>query len=143
MGEQSVARDDSELRHVDVVRRRDAAHRLALADSVPRSSVLGLVDAASDSDDEGRNWVAEALERMGPTDVADVRQLADRLKLPGPDSAYWAATLLGRLGPEAAPAVTSLVQVLEHRSELAVRERAVWAIGQMGESAQDAISSLQ
>jgi HEAT repeat protein len=69
--------------------------------------------------------------------------LQKRLGNSAPDCAYWAATLLGRSGGEAASAVKSLIQALEQRSELPVHERVVWALGQIGPAASNSVSTLR
>jgi HEAT repeat protein len=56
--------------------------------------------------------------------------------------AYWAITLLGRAGDNAAPAVAALADILCSSAEPPVRERAAWALGKIGPTAQAARPAL-
>jgi hypothetical protein len=60
-----------------------------------------------------------------------------------PDVGYWAATLLGRLGKQAAPAVPVLARVVCGGVDLTVRQRVAWALGQIGPAAAEALAALQ
>ena len=61
----------------------------------------------------------------------DLRLLVDG----GEQSAYWAATLLGRLGEEAAAAAGPLGQSLTQSFHASVRQRAAWALQRLGPAA--------
>jgi HEAT repeat protein len=80
---------------------------------------------------------------MGAPSVEDTRAIAQLLANPSPDSAYWAATLLGRLGEQAAEAVPDLARTVESRSEITVRQRAAWALGKIGPAASAAVEPLR
>ena len=94
--------------------RRQTAERLAQTpDQVqwnPGSGVL--VWAAADEDETVREWAVAALEAMGAPHEADAPDLAQIVGGDGGDAAYWAATLLGRLGPRAAGSVPQLAAAL-------------------------------
>ncbi len=85
----------------------------------------------------------------GVTDAGSgLRQAADgagRLNagLVQADVAYWAATLLGRLQAQAAGTVSPLTAALAENRPLAVRERAAWALEQIGPAARDALPALR
>ena len=66
---------------------------------------------------------------------ADASALAALVNKPSLDVAYWAATLLGRLESQAAPAVPQLAEALDRHTESTVRERAAWALGKIGPAA--------
>ncbi len=103
---------------------------------------MALVEASGRSDD-ARESVVATLEELGPPPAADGAKLADLLNDPSLDVAYWAATLLGRLEGAAAPAVSSLAQALARHAELAVRQRAAWALGKIGPPAAAARGPLE
>ena len=63
--------------------------------------------------------------------------------LPKPDVAYWAATLIGRLGPDGAASVPALIAALEDSPHQNVRQRAARALGKIGPGAAAAKDSLQ
>jgi HEAT repeat protein len=134
----------SDLSHPDVSRRRQAAERLAHLGAEARGAAVPLSRACDDEDEEVRQWAAEALEGLGPPDIADGPALAEiACDLRRRDAAYWAATLLGRLGKRGAFAGDSLAKALCEHPTLAVRERAAWALGQVGPSGQQARSALE
>jgi HEAT repeat protein len=59
------------------------------------------------------------------------------------DVGHWAATLLGRLGGQAAAAVPALAAALAGPLDAAVRQRAAWALGEVGPSAAVALEQLR
>ena len=62
---------------------------------------------------------------------------------PDPLAAYWAITLLGRSGKNAAEAVAVLVACVESSADLSVRQRAAWALGKIGPAAGAARGTLK
>jgi len=123
--------------------RRTAAENLSLAGEEARAAAVPLVRAAADDDEIVQEAATAALEEMGPPDPAEVAELASLLEDESADTAYWAATLLGRLGSEAAPAVDRLAAALEGSRPLNVRQRAAWALGKIGPGAASAQPALQ
>jgi HEAT repeat protein len=107
-----------------------------------RAAAVPLVEACETEDDQLREWVAAALEELGPPDVADVANLAALVERSPLDVAYWAATLLGRLEDQAAAAVPNLAWALANHPEMAVRQRAAWALGKIGPAANRARDAL-
>src|SRR5690242_18748726 len=91
------------LRSADGAQQLSAAEKLAQLGADAQPAAVALVESCA-GDDEVREWATSALEGMGPPLAADVNQLKQLLKSPNLDVAYWAATLLGRLRSQAAPA---------------------------------------
>jgi HEAT repeat protein len=103
---------------------------------------VSLVKACADAVEEVRESVVAALEELGPAPPSDVPALVSLLASPHSDVGYWAATLLGRLGPDAATAVPALTATLSGSAHLAVRQRAAWALGEIGPAAAAARDAL-
>jgi HEAT repeat protein len=130
------------LRSDDAAKRQAAAERLAQLGTDAQEAAVPLVEVC-DCDESIREWAVAALEGLGPPRPADIGPLVELLKRPTLDTAYWAATLLGRLEDQAAPAVSGLVRALESHGELAVRQRAAWALAQIGPAACAARAALE
>ena len=126
----------------DPSQRQSAAEKLAQLGEEARPAAVSLVEACG-IDDEAREWVVAALEGLGPPPPTDVARLSALLRQPALDVAYWAATLLGRLGPEAKAAVASLAETLDSHAEQSVRQRAAWALAQIGPAAAGARGALE
>lgn len=123
--------------------RAAAAEGLAHLEAAAQPAAIQLALATADADESVRQWATAALESLDAPAAEDLPQLEKLLANPRLDVAYWAATLLGRLGPAAAPAVTALANSLETHAEVAVRERCALALGQIGPSAACALTALQ
>jgi HEAT repeat protein len=130
-----------ELLAGDVVRRRAAAEHCA-QHGVESAAVVALVRASGDPDESVREWSVSALEEMGSPDVGLVMQLLSLLNNPDENVGYWTATLLGRLGESAAPASAKLGEVVAGDLPIGVRQRAAWALQQIGPAAKDVLSQL-
>ena len=104
---------------------------------------MALVLACGDEAEEVPQWVASAREEMGPPETSDVSPLVSLIEAKSPDVGYWAATLLGRLKAEAAPAVDALADAVARSPHLPVRQRAAWALGEIGPAAAAALPSLR
>jgi HEAT repeat protein len=89
------------------------------------------------------NMLWPPLEEMGPPAVEDVGSLAALLSDSAADAGYWAATLLGRLKANAAPAVPLLSAAVTGSTAMPVRQRAVWALGRIGPPAGPALDALK
>jgi HEAT repeat protein len=133
----------SELRNPDVAVRRAAAQQFAESPEASHDGCLTLLDAIEDDDEQVREWVSAAFEGMEAPDASAVPTLMKYLASEQSGGSYWAATLLGRLGPQASPATEALVAALLDHGSLATRERAAWAIGKIGAAAKSAIPALQ
>jgi HEAT repeat protein len=120
-----------------------AAEALAHLGKDAQPAAAALVAALRTADASTREWCAAALEELGPPPAAQVSEL---IRLAGDksiDAAYWAITLLGRAGKDAAPAVGTLVTILQSSPESALRERAAWALGRLGPAATIAAPTLR
>jgi HEAT repeat protein len=120
-----------------------AAETLARMGSEAQPAAAALVNALRMADAPTREWCTAALEELGPattTQIADFVNLARNTSL---DAAYWAITLLGRAGDRAAPAVPTLINLLQCSPESALRERAAWALGKLGPTAATAVPALR
>lgn len=107
-----------------------------------------VVRLAGSSNDEVRRWAAESLESSIVPVVGEVDELAELL-YDGRDGevCYWAATMLGRLGSDvgsrARTAVNALENCLSDSLFLPARERAAWALSQIGPPAASAATTLR
>lgn len=117
-----------ELESSDVDRRAVAAERLALLGEGAAEAATALVRAAGDDEESVREWAVAALEACGPPPLASRDELIRLLESPSLDVAYWAATLLGRLGRAADAASKALSRCVADSPHAAVRRRAAWAL---------------
>ena len=109
------------------------------------SKQLGqLLDLLENSDETESNSASNLLENGGAPRLADAAFLSEQLKSAQSSRVYWCSTLLGRLGsncggPEARSRIqAALCQATINDSlELSARERAVWAIGELGSIDRD------
>ena len=140
--DEAIGRLTDNLDRGDADSRRAAAEQLAQLGPDAAPAAVALVRACDD-DESVREWAVAALEGMEAPPASDVERLAELLADANALSAYWAATLLGRLGDKAAPAVSALAAALDAGRDLSVRERAAWALGQIGPAAAAALSALK
>lgn len=130
----------AELGSTDVDVRRAAAE--ALTRDGAADAVLPLVRACGDTDEQVMESANAALEALGPPPRDVASQLASQLNHEGL-TGYWSATLLGRLGTDAAPWAAALGQAVQGNADASVRQRATWALGQIGPAATAAIPQLE
>ena len=124
--------------------RADAAERLSQLDPAQmRGAALVLVEACGDESEAVREAAVGALEEMGPPDSEVLDGLTALLAGPSADVAYWAATLIGRLGSNGAAAVPALIGALENSAHQNVRQRVARALGKIGPGAVAAKDALQ
>jgi len=128
--EHELAARLKQLKSGDADERATAAQKLAVLGEQPAAAVP-LVAALDDADEQVREWVAAALESLGPPESCDLTKLVALLGAERSLQAYWAATLLGRLGPAAAEARGALEQVATAHVDPSVAKRAGWAIGRI------------
>jgi HEAT repeat protein len=131
------------LRSSEPDKRSDAAQQLAKLGEAARPAAVALVEACAQADGDAFEWVVASLEQLGPPSKSDVPRLAELADDDAQDVAYWAATLLGRAGKDAATAVDALAHALDTHPALAVRQRAAWALGEIGVATGPARSALQ
>lgn len=119
-----------------------ALRQISSCDVVTQLTVP-IVRLAGSDDDEIRMWAAEAMENAVSPTPPEAPELA-QLLIDSSDGeiCYWAATMLGRLGGHATTAVNALEMCLLHGDYLAARERAVWALSQIGPAATVTLPSL-
>ncbi len=114
----------------DVIARRRACEELSYSDDVARA-IIPLLRACGDRDEEVRELATACLEEAPAPAAEELSSLIHLLADSHSDVSYWAATLIGRMELRAAPASDSLTSALTH-SEMAVRQRAAWALGKIG-----------
>ena len=132
----------TELRDPDVRVRAAAAENLCLAGAGSVDAAVELVMACGDHESVSQ-WAVAALEELGTPRLDSLDSLENLVKGTNPLVAYWAATLLGRLGPEASNSQEVLAEVLSSSEEISVRERAAWALGKIGATSANAQSALE
>jgi HEAT repeat protein len=123
--------------------RAGAAEQLSRLGPDAQAAAVPLVRACADPTEEVREWATAALEELGPPALSDLEALASLLDEEHSDVGYWAATLLGRLGEEAAPAVSSLAEAVSEGRAVSVRQRAAWALAEIGRRAHAALDALK
>ena len=133
-----------QLHDKQVVVRARAAEQLSTQGEEAREASVDLVQACADEESVS-SWAVAALEQLGPPPVQAIPQLGPLVASSHELVAYWAVTLLGRLksdgsrgraGPGCCPA-------LENSPHLAVRQRAAWALGQIGDRSAPTIAALE
>jgi HEAT repeat protein len=127
----------------DPAGRAEAAERLCRAGAAADDAAVPLVRACGDDDDQVREWAVACLEELGPPPQGTVPQLTELAASRHPLVAYWAITLLGRSGQDAATAVTVLAACLGSAGDMSVRQRAAWALGRIGPAAAPARKALE
>ncbi len=135
----------AELGHPDPIQRSCAAELLSSLGPDAQPAAVALVRACDDPTEEVREWAAIALDKMGRPSLADLEALASLVAEAddNPHVGHWAATLLGRLREDAAPAVTVLASAVSGHSAMPVRERAAWALGKIGPPAAPSLKTLR
>jgi HEAT repeat protein len=133
----------NDLHASDTASQAAAAEALARMGADAAPVAVELVRGCECDDETVRNWCIAALEKMGPPPAAQIPALLQLAKSSRTDIAYWAVTLLGRAGDEAADAVAPLADILAGNADIAVRERAVWALGRIGPTASPALDALR
>ena len=129
-----------QLKAGDPSARLAAAERLAGLGEDAASAAAALVEACGD--DDLRDACVGALEELGPPPVEQLAELATLLATQNESTAYWAATLLGRAGADAAPH-SDRIAVVASDGAKPVAERAVWALGKIGPGASTALPTLR
>jgi HEAT repeat protein len=132
----------TQLEGHDAAQQTAAATQLATLGAAAQPAAVALVRTVCIPDEEVLEACTAALEELGPPAADQIEPLAALAHDCSSDVAYWSVTLLGRAGQSAAGAVPELVKVLESDADLPVRERAAWALGQIGPSAKSAAPAL-
>lgn len=132
----------AQLGSTDPQVRGTAAERLARMGEDAAPAAIQLVRACGAAEEQVRQQAVAALEDLGPPPTEAIGQLIDLVAHGDPLVAYWATTLIGRAGEDAAPAVPALAGCLASPADLSVRQRAAWALGRIGAPAASAREAL-
>jgi hypothetical protein len=136
------ARWAEHLRSDSIEDRVSALRQISSRDSV-RGLTIDIVVLSGSDDDDVRMWASEALESAVQPDPSELLRLIHLLESTrDSEICYWAATMLGRLGREAAASARVLDRCVRKSMYLPARERAVWALSQIGPAAEIAIPTL-
>ncbi len=133
----------TQLEGTDTVLQTSAAIQIATLGHAGQGAAVALVRTIGIPHEEVLEACTAALEDLGPPAGDQIEPLAQLAGDCSSDVAYWAVTLVGRAGVAAAPAVSKLIQVLESDAVLPVRERAAWALGEIGPAAKAATPALR
>lgn len=134
--------DVERLRSSDAAERTGAAERIAQRGTEAAGAAIVLVEAVRDESDEAREWVVAALEGLEAPSAADAGRLAALAADSNADVAYWAATLVGRLGPAARSEASALATALAQSHSTATQRRIVWALEQIEVGSPDVMAAL-
>ena len=107
--------------------------------------------AQLESDDESMlGNASDALESSGPPRFEDSAFLRQQLVSENSNRVYWSCTLLGRLAPAGFSTIdknriqAELGQVLNRsKLDLSARERAAWAIGELGSLGKELRTTME
>jgi HEAT repeat protein len=133
----------AQLEGTDTAEQTAAATELAALGHAAQGAAVALVRTIGIPDEEVLEACTAALEDLGPPAAEQIGPLTQLAGDCSSDVAYWAVTLLGRAGDAAAAAVPGLIRVLESDADLPVRERAAWALGEIGPVANSAAPALR
>ena len=103
------------------------------------NAVPGLAIALGDPNPDVRSLACSTLSRIGRPAAAAAPELAALLSDPDPQLVAMAAHALATVGPASVP---HLIQALDHPLPL-VREKAAFALGQLGYPARSAVAELE
>lgn len=133
-----VARIDSP----DVAIREAALTECQSLPELPAEALLAAIRHTEDSVPVVREAAVGVCERDDEWDTYLVEPLAKLLGQASGDAAYWCATLLGRFGAEAAPAVPALSASLDRLTNPAALQRVVLTLGKIGSVAASAKAKI-
>lgn len=123
--------------------RRQAAQALAQHREAAQGAAIPLCRAVSDQDEQVREWCHAALEELGPPPEEE-REALLNLITAQEMTAYWAVTLLGRMGHAAQPAALPLAALVERMDTPdEIRNRALWALGKIGAQGPEIRAALE
>ena len=134
--------ESQRLQSEDLQERTAAAEALSLMGPDAAFASVELVKACAD-EDAVKEWSVAALEELGPPPVESLEELATLASAKDSLVAYWAITLLGRSAEAAQSSQEQLANVLQASTEMSVRQRAAWALGEMRATSDGAITALE
>ena len=125
---------------------RNAAAQLLNAPGC-EAAVVALTKAVGCDDEllvESASGVLESIESITEEQASSLAELlpSENRQL-HPNTEFWAATMLGRIGERAAPYLDQLMAALNASTDDGVRQKIVWTIGRIGPSASAASSHLE
>jgi len=121
----------------------DALRQISSQEDV-RGLTASIVQLAGSAEDEIRMWASEALESAVQPDASEQLMLIQMLESThDSEICYWSATMLGRLGKDAGASAAALEACVRESMYLPARERAAWALSQIGPAAKVAVATLQ
>jgi HEAT repeat protein len=132
----------AQLEGHDTAAQTAAATELAKLGCSAQPAAIALVRTVGIPDEEVLEACTAALEELGPPAADQIEPLAALAHDCSSDVAYWSVTLIGRAGSSSACAVPELIKVLESDADLPVRERAAWALCEIGPAAKSAAPAL-
>jgi HEAT repeat protein len=107
-------------------------------------NIKTLLNSIGSEDQSTVDWATEALENCGEPRSEDAAWIASQLSSDTADVAYWAATLLGRLGEGISGFQKTLVAVaIDSKRTANVRQRAIWALGRIPNLNNETVTALQ
>ncbi|PQO41522.1 HEAT repeat domain-containing protein [Blastopirellula marina] len=121
-----------QLNSDEVSLRLAACEELAQIGAQSSGAAVPLCRLAADPDESVREAAVGALETVETPSTEDAPALAQLMSSSAADVRYWAATLLGRLGPPAEQQAPALLAAITEDQAIPVRQKAVWAIDQIG-----------
>lgn len=123
--------------------RRQAAELLSQNADVAVDVAVELVRAVGDDDRQVADYCVATLEEMGGPAASQLEDLSQIAAGENAETAYWAATLMGRAGVTACEYATLLGDIVASDAQPQVRERAAWAIARIGPAAVSAKPQLE
>ena len=118
-----------------VQQQREAAEALVQLGESAIKAAVELVNAADCEDEIICEYANAALENIGQPHTTELSKFVEIIKNCQPtkiSTAYWAATMIGRIGKDAHPALETLAQVAQQHSDVQVKKRIMWAIEKIG-----------
>jgi len=117
----------------DVALRIEAAEYFGTHPEQVPAAIIPLCRATVDEEEQVGQWATSALEDCGPPPVEEREALVELLADVHADVVFWGTTLLGRLESEAQAAVPRLITLATGHESANVRQRALWALGKIGD----------
>jgi len=123
-----------DLKNGDAAAQLAAAEGLAGLGKAAQPAIVELIQRCGSESEAIRNWCVSALEDVGCPNLGQIDELLLLASAANENIAYWAITLLGRLGDDAIRAMPILIERLGDDSAPALQRRAAWALGRLGGS---------
>ena len=134
---------EADLQANDLDAQLAAAEALAGASIDAQPAIVALVQACGTKSEEVRNWCVAALEDVGAPTTGQLDDLTSLASSANQDVTFWAVTLLGRAGEQAAGALPILVERLQNTASPNVQKRAAWALRKLGRNAETTLNALR